>query len=132
MSAVADWFTPAVAEPASATPRRRPATKTGSAPARAASPRRRANIRVTGGIVWMSVFALLLVGVVALNVAVLTANMAMHRLDDQRAQLQAENQALASQLSAAGAAPRIEAAAQKLGLVLAPDTSTSYLDLGRK
>jgi hypothetical protein len=78
----------------------------------------------------MAAFALLLAGVVAVNVAVLRANMAVHRLDTERVQLQAENQALASQLSAAGAAPRIEAAAHRLGLVQAPAADTGYLDLG--
>ena len=71
------------------------------------------------------------VGVVALNVAVLTANMAVHRLDGERAQLQAQNQALSSQLSAANAAPRIEAAAHRLGLVQAPAADMIYLDLSR-
>jgi cell division protein FtsL len=79
----------------------------------------------------MAAFAVLLVGVVALNVAVLRANMSVHRLDDELAQLRAQNQAMSSQLSAAGAAPRIEAAAQRLGLVQAPASDTLYLDLGR-
>jgi len=79
----------------------------------------------------MAAFAVLLAGVVALNVAVLRANMAVHRLNDEQAQLQAQNQALASQLSAAQAAPRIEGAAARLGLVQAPATDTLYLDLGR-
>ncbi len=131
--ATADWFAPAAAAEALPAPRtRRKQNAPARQPARRAQPRRRGNLRVTGGIVWMSVFALLLVGVVALNVAVLRANMAVHRLDNERAQLQAQNQALASQLSAAGAAPRIEKAAHKLGLVLAPSADTSYLDLGRK
>ncbi len=79
----------------------------------------------------MAAFALLLVGVVAINVAVLRANMAVHRLDGERTQLQAQNQALSSQLSAADAAPRIEAAAHRLGLVQAPAADTIYLDLSR-
>jgi cell division protein FtsL len=131
--ATADWFAPAAAaEPLPAPRTRRKPRAAPAEPARRAQPRRRSNLRVTGGIVWMTLFALLLVGVVALNVAVLRANMAVHRLDDERAQLQAQNQALSSQLSAAGAAPRIEKAARKLGLVLAPSGDTSYLDLGRK
>ena len=131
MSAV-DWFAAAsIAEPApAARPRRRPQT----VPAPAARPRRtrrRERLHVTGGIAWMAAFALLLAGVVAINVAVLRANMAVHRLDTERTQLQAENQALASQLSAAAAAPRIEGAAHRLGLVQAPAADTSYLDLSR-
>ncbi|HXH95798.1 MAG TPA: hypothetical protein VNH40_01190, partial [Gaiellaceae bacterium] len=61
----------------------------------------------------------------------LRANMSVQRLDGEQAQLQAQNQALSSQISAAGAAPRIEAAAQRLGLVQAPASDTIYLDLGR-
>jgi cell division protein FtsL len=83
------------------------------------------------GIGWMAAFAVLLVGVVAVNVAVLRANMAVQRLDREQAQLQAQNQALFSELSAASAAPRIEAAAQRLGLVQAPSSDTIYLDLNR-
>jgi cell division protein FtsL len=129
--ATADWFAPALPEPAPAPrSRRRARSAAGPAPAR----RRRARStgrRLTGGIAWMAAFALLLVGVVALNVAVLRANMSVHRLDDELAQLRAQNQAMSSQLSAAGAAPRIEAAAQRLGLVQAPASDTLYLDLGR-
>jgi len=77
----------------------------------------------------MILFALLLSGVVAVNVAVLRAHVAVSRLDEKRAQLQARNQALASELSAASSAPRVEAAAHRYGLVQAPGTNTSYLDL---
>jgi type II secretory pathway component PulJ len=77
----------------------------------------------------MILFALLLSGVVAVNVAVLRAHVAVSRLDQKRAQLQARNQALASELSAASSAPRIEAAARRLGLVQASAGNTSYLDL---
>jgi hypothetical protein len=77
----------------------------------------------------MILFAFLLFGVVAVNVAVLRAHVAVTRLDHQRAQLEAQNQALASQLSAASSAPQIEAAARRLGLVQAPAADTSYLDL---
>jgi type II secretory pathway component PulJ len=77
----------------------------------------------------MILFAFLLFGVVAINVAVLRAHVAVSRLDDQRAQLKARNQALASKLSAASSAPRVEAAARRLGLVQAPAGATSYLDL---
>lgn len=132
MTAAVDWFAPAVAEPAPAPrPRRRP--RPVAEPARRERPRARprpAGRRITGGIAWMAAFALLLTGVVALNVAVLRANMAVHRLDEERAQLEARNQALSSQLSAARSAPRIESLARKLGLVPAPASDTSYLDLG--
>jgi cell division protein FtsL len=77
----------------------------------------------------MILFALLLSGVVAVNVAVLRAHVAVSHLDQERQQLQASNQALASELSAADSAPRIERAARRLGLVQASSTSTSYVDL---
>jgi type II secretory pathway component PulJ len=77
----------------------------------------------------MILFALLLSGVVAVNVAVLRAHVAVAKLDQQRAQIEARNQALASELSAASSAPQVEAAARRLGLVQAPATATSYLDL---
>jgi cell division protein FtsL len=77
----------------------------------------------------MSLFAALLAGVVAVNVAVLRAHVAVTQLDQQRAKLQAQNQSLASELSAASSAPRIEAAARRLGLVQAPSADLSYLDL---
>jgi type II secretory pathway component PulJ len=77
----------------------------------------------------MSLFAALLAGVVAINVAVLRAHVAVTQLDEQRARLQAQNQSLASDLSAATSAPRIESSARRLGLVQAPATALSYLDL---
>jgi cell division protein FtsL len=77
----------------------------------------------------MILFALLLFGVVAVNVAVLRAHVAVSQLDEQRAKLQARNQALASELSAASSAPRIEGAARRLGLVQASAGNTTYLDL---
>ena len=127
MSAV-DWFAQAeVAEPVRAPSRRRPPAKRRAAPAR--TRRKPTQRRVRAHIVWMILFARLLAGVVAVNVAVLRAHVAVTRLDQQRAKLQAQNQALASRLSAASSAPRIEAAAQRLGMVQAPAADTSYLVL---
>ena len=127
MSAV-DWFAQAeVAEPVRAPSRRRTPAKRPAAPAR--TRRKPTQRRVRAHIVWMILFALLLAGVVAVNVAVLRAHVAVTRLDQQRAKLQAQNQALASRLSAASSAPRIEAAAQRLGMVQAPAADTSYLVL---
>ena len=127
MSAV-DWFAQAeVAEPVRAPSRRRAPAKRQAAPAR--TRRKPTQRRVRAHIVWMILFALLLAGVVAVNVAVLRAHVAVTRLDEQRAKLQAQNQALASRLSAASSAPRIEAAAQRLGMVQAPAANTSYLVL---
>jgi cell division protein FtsL len=127
MAAVDSWFAHAeLAQPAQA-PRRRPAAARPKAPVR--SRRRQADRRVRLPIVWMTVFALLLAGVVAVNVAVLRAHVAVTNLDQEQAKLEAQNQALASRLSAASSAPRIEAAARRLGLVQAPATGATYLDL---
>jgi cell division protein FtsB len=126
--AAVDWFAPAeVAERAPAPQRRRPAAPRPAAPVR--SRRKSTQRRVRGHIVWMILFALLLFGVVAVNVAVLRAHVAVSKLDQKRAQLEARNQALASALSAANSAPRIEAAARRLGFVQASAGNTSYLDL---
>jgi len=51
------------------------------------------------------------------------------QLQDKRARLEAHNQALASALSAANSAPRIEAAARRLGLIQASAGNMSYLDI---
>jgi len=121
--AAVDWFAAeAVAAPAPARPRVR------------AVPRRRTRRkqrRITAGVLWISTFALLLAGVVAVNVAVLRANVAVDNLDKQELQLQAENAALASQVSSAVASIRIEQAARRFGLVPAQASDTSYLDLNK-
>ncbi len=125
--AALDWFGATAPAPSPAPVRRRP--RPAAAPAQGARPQGR---RLTGGIVWISLFALLLVGVVALNVAVLRVNMHVNNLDKVEVQLRAENAALASQVSSAASAQRIESTARKLGLVPAPAADTSYLDLGSK
>jgi cell division protein FtsL len=127
--AAVDWFGAAAPDAVPAAPRRRPRPTAAPAPARRTRAQGR---RLTGGIVWISLFAVLLTGVVALNVAVLRTNMRVSRLDKVELQLRAENAALASQVSSAASARRIEATARKLGLAPAPATDTSYLDLGQK
>jgi cell division protein FtsL len=69
---------------------------------------------------------------VALNVAVLQLNVRLDKLGRERAQLRADNAALASELSSAAAAPRIQTLAQnRLGLVFAPPDQTTYVELGK-
>jgi cell division protein FtsL len=97
-------------------------------------PRRRpaARRRVAGGVVWIAVVALLLAGVVAVNVAVLQLNLRLDEAGRQRARLRADNAALASQLARASSVGRIELRAQEqLGLVPADPAETSYVDLER-
>jgi hypothetical protein len=128
MTAVDSWFAHAeVAEPVTR-PRRRPAPIRRPA-ASVRSRRKPTQRRVRGHIVWMTLFAILLFGVVAVNVAVLRARVAVSKLEDERARIAAHDQALASALSRANSAPRIEAAARRLDLIQAPAGSMSYVDL---
>lgn len=93
-----------------------------------AAPRR----RTAGGVVWIAVLAVLLVGVVALNVAVLRLNMQIEQLGNERLELEAENALLASKISAALAPPRVEQKARAdLGLQPAPDPTYVELRLRR-
>ena len=128
--ATVDWFSHAaeIADPAPVT--RRPARSTQKRPTTPTRSRRKpVQRRVRLHIVWMVVFALLLAGIVAVNVAVLRAHVAVSQLDQKQAQLQARNQALASELSQASSAPQIERAAHRLGLEQASAGNTSYTDL---
>jgi hypothetical protein len=100
--------------------------------ATAARPRPRARVRrapaqrrVAGGFVSIAVVALLLAGVVALNVALLRLNVRLDKLDSERAKLRADNAELASRLSSAAAA-RGPVAQERLGLVPVVPT---YLEL---
>ena len=82
---------------------------------------------------WIVVVGVLLAGLVALNVAVLQLHVKVDKLNRERIDLTNKNAALSSQLSSASASPRIEALAQqRLGLVYAPASDTTYLELGGK
>jgi cell division protein FtsL len=117
---VASWSDAAHALPAPRPQRRRGAT-----------PKRRPRARrgVAGGAVWIVLVAILLAGVVALNVAVLRLNVQLDKLNAERMHLRAEKQALASQLSLAAASPRIQVLARREGLVPADPTQTTYVRL---
>jgi cell division protein FtsL len=86
---------------------------------------------MASGLVWIVLSAVLLTGVVALNVAVLRLNMELDRAGRDRANLRAENALLQSQLSSAAASSRIEKLARARGFVPADPTATTYVDLGR-
>jgi hypothetical protein len=79
--------------------------------------------------VWIALGAIVLAGVVALNVAVLQRNLALDRLARERAQLRADNAALVSRLSSAAAAAKIETAARARGLVPADPASFTYVEI---
>lgn len=128
MSALESWFAPAaVAEPLPRQqPRRRPPAAAATRPK--AKRRQRRSFRVRLPLVWMVVFAVLLGGVVAVNVAVLRANVSVTDLDKKIAKLQQGNANLASKYSSAMSAPRVQAAARRAGLVPAP--TPILLDMG--
>jgi cell division protein FtsL len=80
-------------------------------------------------VVWIAVVAMLLAGVVALNVAVLRLNVELNKVNAERTRLKADKQAIASQLSLAGATTRIQTLASRDGLVPADPTQTTYVRL---
>ena len=102
-------------------------------PVRAALPRTRPRPerrpRVAGGIFWIALIGVLLGGVVFMNVAVLRLNLQLDKSGRERVQLQADVAALASQLSSANAAARVQARARGLGLTEARANETNFLDL---
>jgi cell division protein FtsL len=76
------------------------------------------------------VIGALLAGVVFMNVAVLRLNIRLDQVGRDRARLRAENAQLASKLSSAQAAARIQALAEKkLGVQPALAQDTNYLTL---
>ena len=97
-----------------------------------AAAKRRARARARGGILWIAVSAVLLAGVVFVNVAVLRLNLQLDRANQQRTKLRAENAALESELSSRLASPRIAALATKHdGLVPADPSTIGYVNLSR-
>jgi cell division protein FtsL len=86
--------------------------------------------RPFGGVVWIVVLAVLLAGVVAVNVAVLQLNVRLDELSRERIQLGADTNRLSSQLSSASANARIESQARaQLGLVRADPALTQHVQL---
>ncbi len=83
--------------------------------------------------IWIVLFASLLAGVVAVNVAVLRLNLALDGTTQERTQLKADIAGLRAGISSAGATSRIELAARgELGLVEADPDSTVYVTLPAK
>ena len=87
------------------------------------------NRRMAGGLAWIVLSAVLLTGVVALNVVVLRLNVQLDRAGRERANLRAENQLLQAEVSSAAASSRIQTLAKARGFV--PASETTYVDLGR-
>jgi hypothetical protein len=95
------------------------------APARPRPPRRALRPRLAGSVAWIAVVAVLLAGIVAVNVAALRLRLDEQRLEERKEQLVGENAATASELSSLASAERIEVEARRLGLV--PPTETTYV-----
>lgn len=111
-----------------------PRARAGAAPAIDAAPRPRPRAerrpRVASGVVWIAIIGVLLAGVVFMNVAVLRLNIQLDQRGRDRARLRADNAQLASELSSAQAAARIQALARKeLGVQPALAQETTYVRL---
>ena len=86
--------------------------------------------RPLAGVAWIVVLAVLLAGVVAVNVAVLQLTMRVDQANRDRAGLQADIALLQSERSSAGSSSRIQQLAQeKLGVVQADSSTTTYVEL---
>jgi cell division protein FtsL len=110
-------------------PRRGPA-KPRPQPKPKARAKKAPRVRVAGT-VWIAIVAVMLSGVVALNVAVLRLNVQLEDLATERTQLRAENADLASEIASKAQAGRIHTLARgQLGLEVADAGRTTYLDLG--
>jgi cell division protein FtsL len=105
-------------------------TRAGRARTRAATPRR--SWVLGGGVLWIVLCAVLLAGVVGVNVTVLRLNLQLDQAGRERTELRADISGLRSQLSSASATSRIDRLAQdELGLVPADSDETIYVRLGR-
>lgn len=79
---------------------------------------------------WIAVVAVLLAGVVAVNVAVLRLNVRLDQVSRQRIDLQADVARLQSDLSSAGASAQISRDGEsRLDLVPADPNTTRYIKL---
>jgi cell division protein FtsL len=103
----------------------------------ARAPRARAAARkrtwaLGGGVVWIVVLAVLLAGVVAVNVAVLRLNLQLDTAGQQRTELKTDIARLRAEISSAAATTRVERLARgELGLVEVEPEDTTYIQLGR-
>ena len=94
--------------------------------------RERSERVLSGGVLWILVFAVLLAGVVAINVAVLRLNLQLDQSNRDRTQLKTDIAGLRAEISSAAAATRIERLAKgELGLVEVEPEDTTYIQLGK-
>jgi hypothetical protein len=83
--------------------------------------------RVLGGRVWVVLFAVLLAGIVFLNVTLLELNGGIARTDARNADLRRGNAELRMRVARLGSTERIQRAAAASGLVPAPPGRVGYL-----
>jgi len=103
--------------------------RTGARRARSA-PRR--SWVVSGGVMWIVLFAVLLAGVVAINVAVLRLNLQLDETGRERTDLKNDIAGLRAEISSAAAATRIERLARgELGLREVEPEDTTYIELDK-
>ena len=110
----------AIAEPAGAVTRR------------TRSAQKRRSWVLSGGVIWIVVFAVLLAGVVAINVAVLRLNLQLDGTGRERTELKNDIAGLRAEISSAAAASRIERLARgELGLHKVEPEDTTYIQLDK-
>jgi cell division protein FtsL len=85
-----------------------------------------------GGVLWILLFAVLLGGVVAVNVAVLRLNLQLDEVGRERSELRADIAGIRAELSSSAATARIErVATSELGRVQADPDETTFVRLRR-
>lgn len=86
--------------------------------------------RLLRGRVWVALIAVLLTGIVFLNVALLELNGGIARTDSRVSELRGENAALRLRVARLGSSERIRRVAEARGFVAAPPGQVGYLSLG--
>ncbi len=86
--------------------------------------------RLLRGRVWVAMIAVLLTGIVFLNVALLELNGAIARTEARVSELRGENAVLRLRVARLGSSERIRRAAEARGFVAAPPGEIGYLRLG--
>jgi cell division protein FtsL len=93
---------------------------------------RRRSWALGGGVLWIVFLAVLLAGVVAVNVAVLRLNLQLDDSGREQTELKTDIARLRSEISSAAATTRIERLARgELGLVEVQPEDTTYIQLAR-
>jgi cell division protein FtsL len=99
---------------------------------RARQARKRRTWLLSGGVFWIVLVALLLTGVVAVNVAVLRLNLQLDAQNREQTELHTDIARLRSEISTAAATTRVERLARgELGLVQVQPEDTTYIELAR-